>query len=203
MNSLRSLFTSLVCSVLVSTFSTGTAAAQSTDHQNAPSLVSPDERTGNEIQAVAKQVRHELAMLPYYSIFDWLETEIRADGTVTLRGEVVRPTTKSDAEYRVKRLESVTKVINEIRVLPLSTMDDGLRIAIYRALFNYNSPLSRYSLGAYTPIHIIVQNGRATLKGVVASDMDKQLAYMAVRNVPGLFDVKNELLTEYRGGNGN
>ena len=98
-------------------------------------MESPDQRTSAQIQAVAKRVRHELLMLPYYSVFDWLEGEVKPDGSVILRGEVVRPISKSDAEFRIKRIESVTNVVNEIDVLPLSTMDDGLRIALYRAVF--------------------------------------------------------------------
>ena len=198
-NSIRSLLTSVFCSVLISSFSIGTAASQSTNQQSVPQMESPDQRTGNQLEAIAKRVRHELVMLPYYSVFDWLEGEVRPDGSVILRGEVVRPSLKSDAEFRVKRIESVTNVVNEIRVLPLSTMDDGLRIALYRAIF-YSS-LARYSLGAVSPIHIIVRNGRATLKGVVGSEMDKQLAYMSARGVPGLFDVKNELMAEYKVSN--
>jgi osmotically-inducible protein OsmY len=198
-NSIRSLLTSVFCSVLVSLFSFGTAASQSTNQQSVPQMESPDQRTGNQLEAIAKRVRHELVMLPYYSVFDWLEGEVRPDGSVILRGEVVRPTLKSDAEFRVKRIESVTNVVSEIRVLPLSPMDDGLRIALYRAIF-YSS-LSRYSLGAVSPVHIIVRNGRATLKGVVGSEMDKQLAYMSARGVPGLFDVKNELMAEYKAAN--
>ena len=198
-NSIRSLLTSVFCSVLISSFSIGTAASQSTNQQSVPQMESPDQRTGNQLEAIAKRVRHELVMLPYYSVFDWLEGEVRPDGSVILRGEVVRPSLKSDAEFRVKRIESVTNVVNEIRVLPLSTMDDGLRIALYRAIF-YSS-LARYSLGAVSPIHIIVRNGRATLKGVVGSEMDKQLAYMSARGVPGLFDVKNELMAEYKAAN--
>jgi len=198
-NSIRLLLTSVFCSVLVTTFSMGPAASQSTNPQSVPHMESPDQRTSAQIQAVAKRVRHELLMLPYYSVFDWLEGEVNPDGSVILRGEVVRPSLKSDAEFRVKRIESVTNVVNEIRVLPLSTMDDGLRIALYRAIF-YSS-LARYSLGAVSPIHIIVRNGRATLKGVVGSEMDKQLAYMSARGVPGLFDVKNELMAEYKVSN--
>ena len=200
-NSIRLLLTSVFCSVLVFSFSTGTAASQSTNQQSVPHMESADQRTGDQLKAVAKRVRHELVMLPYYSVFDWLEGEVKPDGSVTLRGEVVRPSSKSDAEFRIKRIESVTNVVNEIRVLPLSTMDDGLRIALYRAVFYSNSSLARYSLGAVSPIHIIVQNGRATLKGVVASEMDKQLAYLSARGVPGLFEVKNELMTEYKAAN--
>jgi hyperosmotically inducible protein len=145
---------------------------------------------------IAEQVRHRLVMLPYYDVFDWLEGEVRPDLTVVLRGEVVRPTTKSGAEKRTRDIESVTGVVNQIEVLPVSPNDDRLRIALYRAIYNWDSPLFRYATRAVSPIHIIVKNGRATLKGVVATPMDSQLAYTAARNVPGLFEVKNELQVE-------
>jgi len=145
---------------------------------------------------LVRQVRHELATLPYYGVFDWLEFETRPDGTVVLRGQVVRPTTKSDAEARVRQIDGVKNVVNEIEVLPLSPGDDRLRLALYRAIYNWNSPLFRYATQAIPSIHIIVDRGRATLKGVVASKADAQIAYMRARAVPGLFDVKNELLVE-------
>lgn len=145
---------------------------------------------------LVKQVRHELATLPYYGVFDWLEFETRPDGTVVLRGYVTRPTTKSDAEARIKDIEGVRNVVNEIQVLPLSPQDDRLRIALYRQIYNWDSPLFRYATQAIPSIHIIVDHGRATLKGVVDSKADAQLAYMRARSVPGLFDVKNELVVE-------
>lgn len=142
------------------------------------------------------EVRHELLLLPYYGVFDWLEGEVRNDGTVILRGNVVRPTTKSSAESRVKKIEGIERVINEIEVLPLSPNDDRLRLALYRTIFGSNSPLFRYATQAVPSIHIIVKNGRATLKGVVASEGDKRLAYIRARGVPGIFEVKNELRVE-------
>jgi hyperosmotically inducible protein len=145
---------------------------------------------------IIKEVRHELATLPYYGVFDWLEFEVSPDNTVVLRGQVVRPTTKSDAEARVREIDGVSKVVNEIEVLPLSPGDDRLRIALYRALYNWDSPLFRYATQAVPPIHIIVKGGRAVLKGVVASKADSDLAYLRARGVPGLFDVKNELQVE-------
>jgi BON domain len=145
---------------------------------------------------LVKQIRHELATLPYYGVFDWLEFEMKPDNTVVLRGYVTRPTTKSDAEARVKDIEGVKDVINEIQVLPLSPNDDRLRIALYRQLYNWDSPLFRYATQAIPSIHIIVDGGRAILKGVVNSKADAQLAYMRARSVPGLFDVKNELVIE-------
>jgi hyperosmotically inducible protein len=145
---------------------------------------------------IIREVRHELAMLPYYGVFDWLEFEVRPDNTIVLRGQVVRPTTKSDAEARVKDVDSVSGVVNEIEVLPLSPQDDRLRLALYRTLYNWNSPLFRYATQTVPPIHIIVNHGHAALKGVVGSKADATLAYVRARGVPGLFDVKNELQVE-------
>src|SRR6266850_7249625 len=143
---------------------------------------------------IVKEVRHELATLPYYGVFDWLEFVVQPDNTVVLRGQVVRPSTKSDAEARVKDIDGVKQVINQIQVLPVSPQDDRLRIALYRTLYNWDSPLFRYATQSIPPIHIIVDHGRATLKGIVDSKADAQLAYMRARGVPGLFDVKSELV---------
>ena len=133
-------------------------------------------------------------MLPYYSIFDNLS--YRVDGnTVTLFGQVTRPTLKSDAENVVKRLEGVSRVINNIEVLPLSPMDNRIRIAAYRAIYGFPS-LNRYAMGALPSIHIIVKNGNVTLAGVVANSMDRNLAFMRANGVSGAFSVTNELQTE-------
>jgi hyperosmotically inducible protein len=115
---------------------------------------------------------------------------------VVLRGQVTHPTTKSDGETRVRNIEGVAKVDNQIEVLPLSPSDDEIRLATYRAIFNYSGPLMRYALQAVPPIHIIAKNGHVTLKGVVANEMDRQLAYTAALGVPGVFDVQNELTVE-------
>ena len=143
-----------------------------------------------------REIRHELATLPYYGVFDWLQFEIQPDNSVVLRGQVVRPTTKSDAESRVKDVDGVSRVSNQIEVLPLSPSDDRLRVALYRAIYNFNSPLFRYATQSVPPIHLIVDRGHATLKGVVANKGDAQLAYIRARGVPGLFSVKNELVVE-------
>jgi len=142
---------------------------------------------------LAAAVRHELVTLPYYDVFDWLEAGVLSDGRVVLRGEVVRPTTSDDAENRIRRIESVPEVINQIKTLSLSPRDGDLRVALYRAIYNWNSPLFRYAMRAMPPIHIIVENGRVTLKGAVASQFESQVAYTAANQVPGVFEVRNEL----------
>jgi hyperosmotically inducible protein len=171
-------------------------AAQDTKGQS--QLESPANRDVRRTETLKEEVRHQLVTLPYYGVFDWLGAEVKPDGTISLMGEVVRPTTKDDAENRIKKLEGATQVINNIEVLPLSPMDDQLRIALYRAIYRYDYPLFRYATQAIPSIHIIVKNGRATLKGVVANQMDSQLAYTAARGVSGLFEVKNELQIEQR-----
>jgi len=142
---------------------------------------------------VDAEIRHELVTLPYYNVFDWLSAEIQPDGKATLRGEVLLPQTRSDAEARVRKLEGVTEVVNQIEVLPPSPSDDALRISLYRAIYNWNSPLFRYGTQNTPPIHIVVNNGRAELKGVVASAAESQIAYTAARQIPGLFEVRNNL----------
>lgn len=145
---------------------------------------------------IVREVRHELVTLPYYGVFDWLEYEVQPNGTVVLKGQVVRPTTKSGAERRVKDIEGVTSVVNQIETLPLSPNDDRLRIALYRQIYGWNSPLFRYAHQAVPSIHLIVSRGHATLKGVVSNRGDATQAYIRARTVPGLFSVKNEIRVE-------
>jgi len=154
----------------------------------------PAESAAQVDARLVRRIRHELVTLPYYGVFDWLQFEVRPDKTVVLSGQVVRPSTKADAQARVKDIDGVRGVINEIQVLPLSPQDDRLRIALYRALYGWDSPLFHYATQSIPSIHIIVDHGRATLKGIVSSKADAQLAYMRARGVPGLFDVKNELV---------
>jgi osmotically-inducible protein OsmY len=137
-------------------------------------------------------VRHELVMQPYYSIFDNLEYKVD-NGVVTLFGEVTRPILKSDAENAVKKIPGVAQVVNNIKVLPLSPMDNRIRVAEYRAIFRSGS-LYRYAMGANPSIHIIVENGHVTLKGVVDNQADKNQAYLMANGVPGVFSVTNDLL---------
>lgn len=142
-------------------------------------------------QHLVKEVRHELVMLPYYSIFDDLEYSVNGN-TVTLMGSVVNPTLKSDAENVVKHIEGVDHVNNEIKVLPPSPMDDQIRRRVARAIFNSGS-LYRYAMGALPSIHIIVDNGHVTLKGFVDNQADKTQAKLAANSVPGVFSVNDEL----------
>jgi hyperosmotically inducible periplasmic protein len=140
---------------------------------------------------ITKEVRHELLMLPYFSVFDNLSYKV--DGyTVTLIGQVTRPTLKSDAENVVKRIEGVEHVDNQIEVLPLSPNDDRIRRAVYRAIYGYPA-LQKYALGVQQPIRIIVKNGNVTLEGVVDNDADKNIANIRANGVSGVFSVKNNL----------
>ena len=141
-----------------------------------------------------KEVRHQLVLLPYYSVFDNLAFSVDGD-KVTLVGQVVRPSLKSDAEGVVKTVEGVVQVVNNIEVLPVSPNDDRLRRALYHSIYNY-AALQRYALQAVPPIHIIVKNGNVTLVGVVATESEKNLAGIRANSVAGVFSVKNELQAE-------
>jgi hyperosmotically inducible protein len=141
---------------------------------------------------LVREVRHELVMLPYYGVFDNLS--YRVDGsTVTLMGEVTRPTLKSDAGNVVKRIEGVTQVNNNIEVLSLSPMDDRIRRATFRAIYGAPELGDRYGFQAVPSIHIIVNNGHVTLEGVVDNETDKNIANIKANGVPGVFSVTNDL----------
>lgn len=142
-------------------------------------------------ERITREVRHELLMLPYFGVFDYIAYKV--DGyNVTLLGQVVRPTLKSDAGNVVKHIEGVENVDNQIEVLPPSPMDDGLRMKLFHAIYG-DPALQRYELGVQKPIRIIVKNGRATLEGVVDNEADKNLAGLRANGVPGLFSVTNNL----------
>ncbi len=144
-------------------------------------------------QKLAREVRHELLLLPYYSLFDDLEYSVQGR-TVTLSGYVTssHSQTKQDAERAVKRIEGVEKIINNIKVLPPNPLDDQAREQVYRRLLNAGG-LSQYFWQAAPSIHIIVDNLHLTLKGYVDSEGDKNLAGITAKETPSLFSVTNDL----------
>lgn len=145
------------------------------------------------ISAIPNQVQHELAMLPWYGVFDHLEFQV--SGTeVVLSGQVIseHATTTDDAARFVKSIPGVTKVVNNIEVLPPSLFDDQIRRAEFRTVFS-QADLGRYTMGAIPQVHIIVKNGHVSLEGVVMNQMDKNIAGIAANTVPGVFSVENNL----------
>jgi hyperosmotically inducible protein len=150
-----------------------------------------DQPSAKSQERIVKEVRHELLMLPYFGVFDNIAYKV--DGyNVTLLGQVVRPTLKSDAENVVKRIEGVEKVDNQIEVLPTSPIDDRLRVRLFNTIYRY-APLEKYELGVQKPIRIIVKNGHVTLEGAVDNEGDKNMAGLRANGVPGIFSVTNNL----------
>jgi hyperosmotically inducible protein len=150
-----------------------------------------DQPSAKAQERIIKEVRHELLMLPYFGVFDYIAFKV--DGyTVTLLGQVTRPVLKSDAENVVKNIEGVEKVLSQIEVLPPSPTDDRLRLELYRAIYGFPA-LEKYALGVQKPIRIIVKMGHVTLEGVVDNQADKDLAGLRANTVPGIFSVTNNL----------
>jgi hyperosmotically inducible protein len=130
-------------------------------------------------------------MLPYLGVFDNLAYEVNGYD-VTLVGQVTRPVLKSDAENVVKRIEGVEHIKNQIEVLPLSPLDEGLRLRLFRAIYGY-APLQKYALGVNKPIRIIVKQGHVNLEGVVDNETDKNIAGIQANGVADVFSVANNL----------
>ena len=125
-------------------------------------------------EAIAKEVRHEVVMYPHYTIFDNIAFRVN-QGSVELLGAVTQPYKKSDLGKTIERLPGVTGVKNDLEVLPLSDMDNHLRMQIARAIYR-DASLSTLGFQALPPIHIIVDNGHVTLEGVVNTELQKQVA---------------------------
>jgi hyperosmotically inducible protein len=145
-----------------------------------------------------REVRHELLMLPRYGVFDHLAFKIEK-GTVTLLGQVRTGILKSEAERVVKDVEGVENVVNQIELLPTSTNDDRIRLAVYRAIYRHDALETRYAVQSIPPIHIIVKNGNVTLEGVVDSKLDKTIASTQAHSVSGIFKVTDNLRVESGG----
>lgn len=154
----------------------------------------PEKGTQRYADWLKQEVRHQLLLLPWYTVFDNLQYSVNGY-TVTLKGQVVNPSVKSDAEAAVKHIEGVEKVDNQIEVLPNSSMDNQIRFAEYRKIYSQPS-LQRYGVGNLQSIHIIVKNGHVTLEGFVSSEADKNVAGLQANSVPNVFSVTNNLQVE-------
>ncbi|HMD83938.1 MAG TPA: BON domain-containing protein [Terriglobia bacterium] len=143
------------------------------------------------VDRIAKEVRHEIIMLPYYGVFDDIKYSVNGYD-VTLMGQVTNPTLKQDAGNVVKHIEGVEKVDNQIEVLPVSNFDDGLRLRLYRAIYGFPA-LEKYAMPVIKPIRIIVKNGHVTLEGVVDNQTDKDMVNLRANGVSGVFSVTNNL----------
>jgi osmotically-inducible protein OsmY len=136
-----------------------------------------------------ERIRHELAMMPYISEFDFIGFTTVGDDVI-LTGWTVRQTNRSEAENRVRDVEGVAGVINNIDVLPLGSMDMQIRAGARAAL---HRNLSRYFWGSGSDIKIVVKNGDIILLGVVANEGDKNIATIRCNSVSGVFHVFNLL----------
>jgi hyperosmotically inducible periplasmic protein len=175
----------------IATFAVAQNAPSSMQRDPQAAPMQRDQPSARSQERIQKEVRHELLMLPWFGVFDNISYKV--DGyNVTLYGQVVRPSLKSDAENVVKHIEGVEHVDNKIEVLPPSPMDDRLRIQLFHAIYGYE-PLQKYALGVQKPIRIIVKNGHATLEGVVDNEADKNAAGIRANGVPGIFSVTNNL----------
>jgi osmotically-inducible protein OsmY len=138
---------------------------------------------------VYEKVRHELAMMPYISNFDFISFTMNGS-TVILTGWTVRQTNRSTAQNVVKDVEGVDAVVNNIDILPLGQMDMQIRAAVRLKL---QRVLARYFWGNGSDIKIIVKSGQVILLGVVATKEDSDLAFIQTNGTAGVFKVFNML----------
>jgi hyperosmotically inducible protein len=127
----------------------------------------------------------------YGNVFDAITIDVH-DGVVTLGGHSHDYSNRDSALAIVSTTPGVKDVIDNTEVDPTSPMDDGIRLAVARAVYGYAS-LNRYAIDPAKPIRISVQNGHVELYGVVDSQADKDTANIRANSVPGVFSVENHL----------
>jgi hyperosmotically inducible protein len=158
-------------------------------------LVSPASGQTHERKnyQILNDVGREVRQYTRFTIFDDVSAAID-NGVVTLTGKVTAPFKKDDLAARVSRIEGVQAVRNQIGVLPVSPFDDDLRYRIARAIYGHSN-FWQYAAMANPPIHIVVEQGRVTLTGVVNSNVERMLA-RSLATTFGAFSVKNDLKTD-------
>jgi hyperosmotically inducible periplasmic protein len=158
-------------------------------------LAVPSFAQGRPDQQLADEVAASVRNYARFSIFDHVSGRVD-NGVVVLTGKVTMPYKKQDIERRVAGMDGVREVRSEIAVLPVSIFDDQLRYRISRAIYG-NPSFWNYAAMANPPIHIIVENGRVTLTGVVFSNVERMMARSLATGL-GEFSVTNELRTEMK-----
>jgi len=144
-------------------------------------------------QKLAKKLAYD--RVGYYdNAFNYVAVDVK-DGVVTLTGDTMWDVPKDTALAIVARTPGVKDVVSEVKVLPVSTFDDSLRIRTARAIYR-DSVLGRYATDPVDPIRIVVDNGHVTLYGTVESAMDKNIAGIRAGSVPGAFSVENKLVVD-------
>jgi len=154
------------------------------------SVVSAQERKDLQMfNDIAKSVTR----YAQFTVFDDVNASVK-DGVVTLTGKVTMPYKKTDIEKRVAKVDGVRQVKDEITVLPVSSFDEQLRYRIARSIYG-NSSFWNYASMVNPPIHIIVENSRVTLTGVVQSNVERMLARSLATQF-GALSVTNNLKTD-------
>ena len=127
----------------------------------------------------------------YDNLFNFVDVTVK-DGVATLNGETYNDVGRDSALALANSMPGVKDVVDNIKVSPVSGFDDRIRISALRAI--YRDPvLGRYASDPAKPIRIVVDNGKLSLYGTVATAMDKQIAGMRANQVFGVFSVQNNL----------
>jgi hyperosmotically inducible protein len=171
-----------ICGALLLFSGTGTRANQNQ---------LPHRGSGQYQNWLTTEVRHQLVMIPWLSVFDNLEYRVQGNN-VTLLGQVTNPAVKDEAGKAVKGIEGIGQIDNQIEVLPASQMDDQIRRAEFRSIYSFG-PLERYAQSAVQSIHIVVKGGHVTLDGFVDNVGDKEAAEIRAKTVPNVFSVTDNL----------
>jgi len=113
------------------------------------------------------------------------------NGAVTLWGAVPTPRAKTAAEADVRKISGVTRVVNELQVVPVArkeevkARDQDLKDQVTKAI------QARDDLKGAS-IDVDVKNGVARLTGTVDDEQQRLVAAIVARSTPGVRAVQND-----------
>ena len=156
-------------------------------------LAAPAFAADSENLQTLRAVQKQVLQYTHFTIFDDVNVQVD-NGAVRLIGKVTMDFKRDDIEKRVRNVAGVTRVDNQLEVLPVSQFDDQLRLGIAQAI--YSNPAFRGMVSLVNPpIHVIVEHGHVTLNGVVMNEVDRAIARSIAGSFPA-FSIRNELKTE-------
>jgi len=143
-----------------------------------------------EAQANLRAVVRQLNRVTPITAFDYIAASVQGN-KVILSGFTISMGSRSEAEARVKNLDWVEEVENNIEELPLSGSDNQIRAQVHSRLSRW---LPRAFSGNRAEIRIKVSHGEVTLVGLVDSELDKGVAETQTGSVPFVRSVTNQLV---------
>lgn len=113
------------------------------------------------------------------------------DGVVHLTGQVGRFADKDDAQKRVEKIHEGSSILNDIKVAGAGSVSDAELFQKLSKQLVYDR--QGYASYPFNSLTLQIQNGVATVGGVVVQPVDKDSALGLIKNAPAIAGVVDHI----------